>query len=103
MQDVINHATTANFPSFRSPLVFGVLVMKSITIVVAGSARQRQFKGITILRGATPRDIQRAMPELRECDLCKPAGGQFNSRDDLYAALRDGAEVYAVESRGPIE
>ena len=70
---------------------------KQITIAVAGSGGQNEFKDVSILPGTQPRDVLGNLG-LKGFQLSKPAGGAFANTDDLYVSVSDGQKVYAVKA-----
>jgi hypothetical protein len=70
---------------------------KQITIAVAGSGGQNEFKDVSILPGTQPRDVL-AKLGLNGFQLSKPAGGVFGNTDDLYVSVADGQKLYAVKA-----
>jgi hypothetical protein len=71
--------------------------MKAVTIAVAGSGGQREFKDVSLLPGTRPRDVL-AKLNLNGFQLSKPEGGAFGHGDDLYNAVSDGQKVFAVKA-----
>jgi hypothetical protein len=72
-------------------------MMKSITIAVAGTGGQREFKDVSILPGTTPRDVLNNL-SLHGFQLSRPEGGAFAHGDDLYASVADHQKIYATKA-----
>jgi hypothetical protein len=70
---------------------------KQITIAVAGSGGQREFKDVSILAGTKARDVLSKLG-LNGFQLSKPEGGAFAHNDDLFAAVADGQKLYAMKA-----
>lgn len=71
--------------------------MKSVTIAVAGTGGQREFKDVALMPGTTPRDVLSKL-NLSGFQLARPEGGAFAHGDDLYASVADGQKVYATKA-----
>lgn len=71
--------------------------MKSVTIAVAGTGGQQEFKDVSLLPGTTPRDVL-AKLNLRGFQLMRPEGGAFANGDDLHASVADNQKVYASKA-----
>ena len=70
---------------------------KQITVAVAGSGGQREFRDVSILPGTKSRDVLGKLG-LTGFQLSKPDGGAFGHNDDLHAAVADGEKLYAMKS-----
>jgi len=71
--------------------------MKQITVVVAGTEGEQEFKDVQILPGTKSRDVL-AKLGLNGFALSRPEAGMFAFNDDLYEAVADGQKVYATKS-----
>jgi hypothetical protein len=71
--------------------------MKSVTIAVAGTGGQKEYKDVSLLPGTTPRDVLDKL-SLRGFQLMRPEGGAFGNGDDLYASVADNQKVYATKA-----
>jgi hypothetical protein len=71
--------------------------MKSVTIAVAGTNGEQEYKDVTLLPGTSPRDVL-AKLNLRGFQLMRPEGGAFAHGDDLYASVADNQKVYASKA-----
>jgi hypothetical protein len=72
-------------------------MMKAVTIAVAGTGGQREYKDVSLMPGTTPRDVMSTL-KLTGFQLSRPEGGMFAHGDDLYASVADGQKIYAVKS-----
>lgn len=71
--------------------------MKSVTIAVAGTGGEQEYKDVALLEGTTPRDVMGNLG-LRGFQLMRPEGGAFANGDDLYASVADNQKVYASKA-----
>jgi hypothetical protein len=70
---------------------------KQITIAVAGSGGQREFKDVSILPGTKARDVLSKLG-LNGFQLSRPEGGAYEHNDDLFAGIADGQKLYAMKA-----
>lgn len=70
---------------------------KQITIAVAGSGGQREFRDVSILPGTKARDVLGKLA-LTGFQLSKPDGGAFGNNDDLHGGVADGQKLYAMKA-----
>lgn len=71
--------------------------MKSITVAVAGTGGQKEFRDVALLPGTRPRDLL-AKLNLNGFQLSKPDGGMFGHADDLYGGVVDGQKIFATKA-----
>ena len=70
---------------------------KRITIVVAGTGGEREYKDVALLRGTKVRDVLSKLG-LQGFQLTKPDGGAFGNNDNLFDAIADGQKLIATKA-----